>query len=97
VRYSLGHAIPKMRPRTRHINQNYHHFREWVKSGLIVDTLNQPADLLKKPLYLSFFVKFRKAIMELTGECKAPGLPGRFAMHARIISACPLGLPGSEK
>jgi hypothetical protein len=39
-----------MSPRTRHINQKYHHFREWVKSGLIdilaIDTEEQPADLL---------------------------------------------------
>jgi hypothetical protein len=60
-------TVPKMRPRTRHINQKYHHFREWVKSGLIavlpIDTLDQPANLLTKPLDLSSFVKFRKAIM----------------------------------
>jgi hypothetical protein len=59
--------VPKMRPRTRHINQKYHHFREWVKSGLIdilpIDTLEQPADLLTKPLDLSSFVKFRRLIM----------------------------------
>jgi hypothetical protein len=59
--------VPKMRPRTRHINQKYHHFREWVKSGLIdvlpIDTLEQPADLLTKPLDLASFVKFRYAIM----------------------------------
>jgi hypothetical protein len=46
-------TVPKMRPRTRHINQKYHHFREWVKSGLIavlpIDMLDQPADLLTKP------------------------------------------------
>ena len=45
----------------------YHHFREWVKSGLIdilsIDTLEQPADLLTKPLDESSFVKFRKTIM----------------------------------
>jgi hypothetical protein len=60
-------TVPKMRPRTRHINQKYHHFREWVKSGLItvlpIDTLDQPADLLMKPLDLASFVKFRNAIM----------------------------------
>jgi hypothetical protein len=60
-------TVPKMRPRTRHINQKYHHFREWVKSGLItvlpIDTLDQPADLLTKPLDLASFVKFRNAIM----------------------------------
>jgi hypothetical protein len=38
--------VPKMRPRTRHI-----------------DTLEQPADLLTKPLDLSSFIKFRTAIM----------------------------------
>jgi hypothetical protein len=60
-------TVPNMRPRTRHINQKYHHFREWVKSGLIavlpINTLDQPADLLTKPLDLSSFVKFHKAIM----------------------------------
>ena len=59
--------VPKMRPRTRHINQKYHHFREWVKSGLIdilpIDTLDQPADLMTKPLDLVSFVKHRFAIM----------------------------------
>jgi hypothetical protein len=59
--------VPKMRPRTRHINQEYHHFLEWVKLGLIdvlpINTLEQPADLLTKPLDLSSFVKFRLAIM----------------------------------
>jgi hypothetical protein len=51
---------PKMRPRTRHINQKYHHFREWVKSGLIdifaIDTEEQPADLLTKPLSVASFM-----------------------------------------
>jgi hypothetical protein len=28
-------TVPKVRPRTRHIKQKYHHFCEWVKSGLI--------------------------------------------------------------
>jgi hypothetical protein len=64
--------VPKMRPRTRHINQKYHHFREWVKStidgkGMIeifpIDTLEQPADLLTKPLDLASFQKHRLAIM----------------------------------
>jgi hypothetical protein len=65
--------VPKMRPRTRHINQKHHHFREWVKStingnGMIeiypIDTfLEQPADLLTKPLDLASFQKHRLAIM----------------------------------
>jgi hypothetical protein len=59
--------VPKMRPRTRHINQKYHHFREWVKKGIIevlpIDTLEQPADLLTKPLDLLSFMKHRFTIM----------------------------------
>jgi hypothetical protein len=59
--------VPKMRPRTRHINQKYHHFREWVKSGLIdilpIDTHCQPADLLTKPLDLLLFKKHRRTVM----------------------------------
>jgi hypothetical protein len=58
---------PKMRPRTRHINQKYHHFCEWVKSGLIdilvIDTEEQPADLLTKLLSVASFVKYRKRVM----------------------------------
>jgi hypothetical protein len=59
--------VPKMRPRTRHINQKYHHFREWVKSGLItilpIDTKEQPADLMTKLLDQELFVKHRYAVM----------------------------------
>jgi hypothetical protein len=59
--------VPKMRPRTRHINQKYHHFREWVKTGLIdvlpIDTEEQPADLMTKPLDLVLFLKHRLSIM----------------------------------
>ncbi len=60
-------TMPKMCPRTRHINQKYHHFREWVKSGLIdilaIDTEEQPADLMTKPLDLILFIKHRLAVM----------------------------------
>ncbi len=64
--------LPKMRPRTKHINVKYHHFREWVKTtaggkGMIeifpIDTLEQPADLLTKPLDLASFLKHRFTIM----------------------------------
>jgi hypothetical protein len=60
--------VPKMRPRTKHVSQKHHHFREWVRgAGLIdvspIDTLDQPADLLTKPLDVASFIKFRKAIM----------------------------------
>ena len=46
--------IPKNRPRTKHIAVKYHHFREAVKSGILmvvrVDTTNQLADIFTKPL-----------------------------------------------
>jgi hypothetical protein len=56
-----------MRPPTRHINQKYHHFREWVKSELIdilaIDTEEQPADALTKLLSVASFVKHQKRVM----------------------------------
>jgi hypothetical protein len=59
--------VPKMRPHTRHINRKYHHFREWVKSGLIdiipIDTEEQPANLMTKPLDQVLFKKHPMAVM----------------------------------
>jgi hypothetical protein len=58
---------PKMHPRTRHINRKYRHFREWVKKGPIetlpIDTTEQPADLLTKPLDVVSFLKHCKAVL----------------------------------
>jgi hypothetical protein len=58
---------PKMRPRTKHMNIKYHHFREAVclKKVTIksIGTLDQIADIFTKPLGLELFVKFRKLIM----------------------------------
>ena len=46
--------MPKMRPRTKHLNIKYHHFRSFVASGDIVvehiATTEQEADILTKPL-----------------------------------------------
>ncbi len=46
--------LPKLRPRTKHINVCYHHFCEYVRKGLIkifsIDTKNQIADALTKAL-----------------------------------------------
>jgi hypothetical protein len=46
--------LPKLCPRTKHINVCYHHFCEHVHKGLIkifpVDTKDQIADALTKPL-----------------------------------------------
>jgi hypothetical protein len=58
---------PKMRPRTKHINNVYHHFREHVRLKLVtithVATDEQIADMLTKPLSQNLFQKFRKRLM----------------------------------
>ena len=56
--------LPKLRPRTKHINVCYHHFREHVRKGKFkifpIDTKDQIADLLTKALAQNGFVKLRK-------------------------------------
>jgi hypothetical protein len=58
--------LPKMRPRTKHINTRLHHFREHVVKGTIsveqISTDDQLADIATKPLPTSLFVKFRHLI-----------------------------------
>jgi len=60
-------TVHKMRPRTKHINITYHHFREAVRNKLVtihqVKTTEQLADIFTKPLAQNLFVKFRKLIM----------------------------------
>ena len=60
-------TVPKMRPRTKHINLVYHHFREAVRDGLVtiisVGTKDQVGDMFTKPLPQNDFVKFRKLLM----------------------------------
>ena len=59
--------LPKMRPRTKHINQSFHHFREHVERKDITiqatPTEQQMADILTKPLPADAFVKHRQSIM----------------------------------
>jgi hypothetical protein len=59
--------VPKMRPRTEHLNIKYHHFREEVRKGTIsvyhVGTKEQVADIFTKVLDEGLFEKFRKSIM----------------------------------
>ena len=59
--------VPKMRPRTKHLNIKYHHFREEVKKGTItiyhVGTKDQIADIFTKPLNEEQFQKLRYKIM----------------------------------
>lgn len=58
--------LPKMRPRTKHINCSYHHFREAVRKGEVsifpCDTLDMLADMLTKPLPQNLLVKHRKRV-----------------------------------
>jgi hypothetical protein len=60
-------TVPKMRPRTKHINIKYHHFREHVDRGDItihaIKSEDQPADILTKALGRVLFRKHRKWIM----------------------------------
>ena len=59
--------VPKMRPRTKHINIKYHHFRQHVQDGTItvqhITTEEQVADIFTKPLPEKAFRKHRRSIM----------------------------------
>jgi histone deacetylase 1/2 len=59
--------LPKIRPRTKHINTKMHHFREHVANGSItiqyVPTEEQQADIATKSLSLPLFTKFRASIL----------------------------------
>jgi hypothetical protein len=59
--------VPKMRPKTKHLNLKYHHFREEVKKGTIsihhVSTKDQMADTFTKPLEERLFTKLRHMMM----------------------------------
>jgi hypothetical protein len=59
--------VPKMRPRTKHLNIKYHHFREEVRKGTIsiyhTKTEDQVADIFTKPLPEQSFTKFRENMM----------------------------------
>ena len=59
---------PKFRPRTKHLNCRLHFFRSYVDTTKEVtihkiDTKDQPADLLTKPLNEELLLKLRKIIM----------------------------------
>ena len=58
---------PAMRPRTKHINNKYHHFRSFVARGELVIlgvlSAQQRADCLTKPNNEKDLRRHRKAIM----------------------------------
>ena len=57
----------KMHPHTKHINIKYHHFREFIRRGLVliqsISTNNQLADIFTKPLPRNLFTKFCDQIL----------------------------------
>jgi hypothetical protein len=59
--------VPTMRPRTKHTNPKYHHFRQHVFDGKIkieqVSTTEQLADIFTKNLARELFLHFRKSII----------------------------------
>ena len=72
------HQLPKIdsklfvkvfeyRPRTKHLDNRIHHFRKYIDSGKIrvvkIDTKDQEADLLTKPLPTQQFKKLRKLLL----------------------------------
>jgi hypothetical protein len=56
----------KMRPHTKQIILVYHHFRSFVKKGMVViwpiKTEDHPADITTKPTSQDLFLKHRKGI-----------------------------------
>ena len=58
---------PRLRPRTKHINIKYHHFRDAADQGEIhikkIDTKDQLADMGTKPLTAKPFKKLRKKLI----------------------------------
>jgi hypothetical protein len=59
--------VPKMLPRTKHLNPKYHHFRKYVHKGLVkvvqVSTKDQWADIFTKNLPRDLLLHFRKKIL----------------------------------
>ena len=59
--------LPKIHPRTKHINQSYHHFREHVERKEVsiqaTPTEDQLANILTKPLPEPSFTRHCKPIM----------------------------------
>ena len=57
---------PKMRPRTKHINVKYYHFRDYVEQGEIAISRtaieDQPSDIFTKPVNETLLQRHRQFI-----------------------------------
>ena len=60
-------TTPKLRPRTKHINLVYHHFRSYAREGLIkvyaIPSKEQICDIMTKPLAQNQFQYLRRKFM----------------------------------
>ena len=60
-------TVFKLRPRTKHLNTRFHHFRQYQQRGEIeilpIDTSLQTSDFLTKPVDLKTLVRHRLAVM----------------------------------
>jgi hypothetical protein len=58
--------LPKMRPRTKHLNMKYHHFRGAVADGKIhfeyIPSKQQLADMMTKAVIIALFEFMRFAV-----------------------------------
>ena len=65
--------LPKLRPRTKHINTCYHHFHEHICLGLIkiypVGTADQTADVLTKALPQNDLQRHQKSFCGTASPC----------------------------
>jgi hypothetical protein len=89
--------LPKMLPRTRHINVRMHHFREFVRQGKIsihkIPTWFQLADIATKPQPEALFVSQRESLMQWSSEHKTKEellLPTEHLRASDIIRDCEL-------
>jgi len=60
-------TVFKLRPRTRHLNTRFHHFRQYAARGEIeilpIDTTMQTSDFLTKPVELEILLRHRLTVM----------------------------------
>lgn len=61
-----------MRPRTKTLNIKYHHFRDYIDKGEIsisrIESKDQPADILTKPVNEDTLDRHREFIMGWSGK-----------------------------
>ena len=68
--------VPKMSPRTKHLNNVYHHFHKSIQNNevtlIAIRTDNQLADLLTKPLPDNLFQRFWDKVLNASTADQKP-------------------------